>query len=61
MLFGRGFDSPHLHQTSIGRTPIFSAADLPLDVFSDTKTKNRNFRLKTKVAVFRYKSFSINS
>ena len=38
--FGQGFDSPQLHQTGIGRTPISSAVVSPQSVRSDPQQKS---------------------
>ena len=43
--FGRGFDSPRLHQMDIGRTPIISKAALLYWCGSDVKTKDGCQRL----------------
>ena len=50
-VFGQEFDSPHLHQTCIGRTLTFSAAASPWRFRSNTN-KKRHLRLKSKVAFF---------
>ena len=48
---GQGFDPPMVHQMSIGRTPTFSAAVSPSDVFSDTKPERR-FSVRAEAAFF---------